>query len=134
MELLFIWAMLHSFNLNTVFFLAKQIIKVAKAQKGVAVMGGLITPIVVALGINPYGIEQAKGNSKLDIESYVSIKMVVREGDIYCLMYKSSNFTLPLPNQERTMVRNKSNWKLRPEVGIDDEAIPLDTTPPSPSS
>lgn len=49
--------MLISFKLNTAFFLLKQMYKVVKAQKGIIVMGGLITPIVIALGINPYRVE-----------------------------------------------------------------------------
>lgn len=55
-ELLFIWATLNSFKLNTVYFLAKQFHKVAKAQKEVMVMGGLVTLIEIALGIDCYGV------------------------------------------------------------------------------
>lgn len=91
--------MLNSFKLNTAFFLAKQFQKIAKAQKELLVIGGLITPIAMAFGVNPYGVEQLRRSSRLDLESWVATKMVVREGDIYCLTFRSSHFTLPLLNQ-----------------------------------
>lgn len=91
-----LWCILSSWTQH--FFLAKQIAKVAKALKGMVVMGGLITPIVLTLGINPHGVEQTKGSIRLDIKSCLAIKMIVREGDVYCLTFYSSNFTLQLPN------------------------------------
>lgn len=45
-------------------------------------MSSLIIPIAIVLDINPYGVEQPRGSSRLDLESYVAIKMITHKGDV----------------------------------------------------
>lgn len=90
--------MLHGYRLNNGYFLTKQLDKVVRTQKGVVVIDGLITLIALALGIDPYGVEQARGSLRLNIELRVAMKMIVHEGDMYCLTFHNSNFNLPLSN------------------------------------
>lgn len=126
--------MLHRFKINPAFFLAKQIHKVVNAQKGVLVMGGLITPIARALGIDSIGLEQPRGSCRLNLESCITMKMIARESNCYCLLFRDTNFTLPLPNQRRTIVHNSENWRIKPTKDEeDDEATPMDPAPPPPS-
>lgn len=67
-KLFFLWAMLYEFRVNTAFYLAKEFKKVARASKGAIMIGGLITPIIMTLGIHIVGLGHPTGNTRLDID------------------------------------------------------------------
>lgn len=95
-------------------------------------MGGLIMPI--AISIDSHKVEQSKGSTRLDLESCIAMKMIAQEGDYYCFLFRNSNFTLPLPNQQRTTLCIKNNRMIHPSLDVDNnEAVPLDFAPPPPS-
>lgn len=45
-----------SYGVNTAYYLVKQFMKVAQATKVMIVLGGIITPIIIALGIDISGL------------------------------------------------------------------------------
>lgn len=92
-------------NIDTYSYFIKHLIKVGKALTGTIVVGGLITRIVIALDCYLHRLEEAKGSSRIDLEEYIAIKMIVKDDECYCLILRNQ---LPhlLPDHARTTVQN----------------------------
>lgn len=137
-ELYFLWAMIENFDIDTGAYLARQFERVAKASKGGIVIGGLITPIAIALNYANQISELAElqGNTRIDLEACLAIKMITKLNDVYHLILPDGS-TMALPNPVRTTVRNRANWKFE---GVTDEPeepylqLPPPSEPNSPSS
>ncbi len=110
-ELLFLWNMLHpEVQLDAGSHLITHMVKVGKASAGKIVIGGLITPIAEALGYRTSGLPFVRGSTRLDMEACLAMRMIVKEGQCYCLVLPDTEDTHPLPDQEHTTIRNQRNW------------------------
>lgn len=60
-EFYILWCLATGYNVNIGFYLAKYLVKVASASRGQIMIGGLITPIAISLGINVSNMRKATG-------------------------------------------------------------------------
>lgn len=75
-ELHMIWGMLTSTNVNSGDFFLKQLDRQAHLTDGNISIGGLFTPLALALGINFADVSCVKGSSLIEIRSLVSQHMI----------------------------------------------------------
>lgn len=130
-ELLHLWAMINNVNIDTGSHFIRHLVKVGKATTGSIVVGGLITPIALTLGHEMFGLEEAIGSSRVDLEACCAMHMIVRDGDVYCLTIKD-RLPHPLPDQNRTSVQNRANW-LMTDVVLPPVPIDIDRPPRRPT-
>lgn len=69
---------MNNFRINMGYYLTKHLNKVAKATKGAIVLDEFVTLIALALSVDPASLSQPLGSAQLDIESCITIKMIVR--------------------------------------------------------
>lgn len=55
-------------------------------------------------------LQEVRGNSRIDIEACSAMKMIVKDGDYYCLKFCGSENSHPLPDLEHTTITNPQNW------------------------
>lgn len=108
-ESLFLWAIHNNIHLNTSSHLVRHLIKVDKASARNIVIGGLITPTTLALGYDLTSLQEATGSTRIDLETCIAIKMIVREGDCYYLILIDQT-PHPLLDPARTTVCIRANW------------------------
>lgn len=82
--------------------------KVGRASTGNIVVGGIITPITLALGYDLHELEEATGSNRIDLESCIAFCMIVCRVDCYCLVLKDQDSHL-LPDPPHTMIHERSN-------------------------
>ncbi|GAB4829217.1 hypothetical protein Ancab_018883 [Ancistrocladus abbreviatus] len=109
-KLFLLWAMMNEFNIDMGLYMVGQLARVGKAKTGSIVVRGLITLIMLALGYDVTSLKEARGSTRIDIESYITMKMIMKVGDVYCLMFKDPDITHPLSNLEHTTIKNRANW------------------------
>lgn len=97
-ELLILWSMLYDFRINISFYIVKQFTKVACTTRGAIVLGGLITLIVLTLDIDIFGMRHSTGGTHINIDACIVIRMIARQENGDCLLFKNSSHTIPLPN------------------------------------
>lgn len=117
--------MINYFKINIAFYLMKQFLKIAKTKKGTTAIGGLITLVILSLGVNIFRL-------RVDLDTCLAIKMIARSRDRFCLIFKNSSQTLSLPNTQHTSVRNQSNWILMTSTRARDDILTPLTSKPSP--
>lgn len=75
---------------------------------------GLITPIAHALVVDTSRLESSVESLLLDLESCIAMRMITRIDDEHHLTLKNTDYTLLLPNTQRTTIRDRSNWIITP--------------------
>lgn len=81
--------MMNNVNLNTSSYFIRYLVKVEKALARNIVIGGLITPIIVTLDYEVCRLEEVTGRSRIDLEAYVAMKIIIRDDDCYCLVLRN---------------------------------------------
>lgn len=76
-ELIFLWTMLEGIHLDIGSHFVRHLAKVGKASAENIVIGGLITLIALALGYELTGMQEAMGNTRIDLESCIVIRMII---------------------------------------------------------
>ncbi|GAB4829136.1 hypothetical protein Ancab_018800 [Ancistrocladus abbreviatus] len=108
--------MMNECNIDKGSYMLKQLVSVNKTKIGIIVVGGLITPIGLALGYDVASLKEARRSIKIDIESCITMKMIVKVSDVYFLMFKDHDTTHSFPDPNQTTIRNRANWSF-PMVG-----------------
>lgn len=94
---LFMWSILNNVKMDTWSFLARHLLKVGRAQSGTIAVGGLIKAITHFYEYDLDSLEVVRGNTRIGLEPYLAIKMILKEDDIYCLCLHNREHPLLLP-------------------------------------
>ena len=87
-------------------FLALHFEKVGKADKGNIVLGGLITPIALHVGLNLRRDPTILAGLRLDLE-YLQTFMLTHVSGTYFLKTKFSDSHISLPNPQLTALQGR---------------------------
>lgn len=87
-ELIFLWLILNNIDLDSGSYLVRHLAKAGKASARNIVIGKLLILIALTLGYDFISIQEAMSSMRIDLGAYIAIKMIVKEGDCYCLMLK----------------------------------------------
>lgn len=79
-ELMFLSNMLNIVNLGIGLHLVRHLVKVGKTSTGNIVIGGFITLIALTLCYDLTGLQEATDNTRIDMEAFIAIEMIVRKG------------------------------------------------------
>ncbi|GAB4860775.1 hypothetical protein Ancab_035938 [Ancistrocladus abbreviatus] len=87
--------------------MVQQLVRVDKAETSIIVVDGLTNPTAFALGYGVSSLKEARGSTRIDTEFHIAMKMIVKVGDVYYLMFKDQDTTHPFSDPECTTIRNK---------------------------
>lgn len=73
-ELFILRAMLHDSRIDSSYYLVRQLFKVARASKGVIIIGGLITHIALVVSVDPHEHNSPTYCPKLGIDACLAMK------------------------------------------------------------
>lgn len=123
-ELFCLWSMLNNQTINTGFYLAHQLHKVAEADNGDIVVGGLITSIAYNLNLGP-DVEKLKvvpGKMKINIDVCTNKQMIksipIASGRVnFCLLVFGQD-SICLADRANTNINDRRNWLYRGRIGL----------------
>lgn len=122
-EIFILSQMITGKKVDIAYFLAEQLVKIGKAQKGDIGIGGLVTTILKGVGHNLSRLEPDLLASRVDFEHCRHANMFRMIGSSIHFCYGKPLFRLP--HHERTSISNEANWLPRDDTS--DAAIPAST-------
>lgn len=133
-DLFIIFSVFQSRPINSAAFLLSSLDKIANSTRGYILVGGKITHIALALGLNNQieNLVLIHGHNLIDIEHCLNKSLVRREGsnEFKILIGREVVYHIVIPDPKRMSVHNHENWLYRLE---DHGETPTPTeTPPSP--
>ena len=75
--------MMHEVHLDTCSHLARQFAKIGRITSSDIVIGGLATPLTLAFDYDLSSLKKAASSTRIDMKSYIAMRMIVKEGDVY---------------------------------------------------
>ena len=113
-------------ELILVHFFANQLLSVAASFAKRIIIGGLITPIVRLVGIEPNLDNRVLGYERLTLTAFEQMKFCIVDGGRTCQIYPG-NRLMPLPNVDHTTLLNLDNLSFIPG---DEELVHPGPPPP----
>lgn len=76
---------------------------------GDIILGGLITPLALTFNYDLSSLREPTRSTKIDMESYLAMRILIKEGDIYNLVLKNAESPYLVLNLEKTTIQQQEN-------------------------
>lgn len=76
---------------------------------GDIILGGLITPLALTFNYDLSSLREPTRSTKIDMESYLAMRILIKEGDIYNLVLKNAESPHLVLNLEKTTIQQQEN-------------------------